>query len=409
VSLAQDPLTVDQPTVDGGQVPHDARNRMQRMLFFATGVGALVFGGLLATGGGGFLTQMDQLVPVFGWATVLIAIVLPATFIVLPFVLPLRAMYALAATASIGFIVLEVLWVPAMTVDVLANDASPWLQGVTALAATITAVRWQGKWVWAYAIATGPIVAINQTLARENAVLDGILDGLGGMIFSLILMGVALAVVFAADRQDAVAARARSQASIEASRRTREREQTRINAIVHDDIMTVLLAAGRPGTPPGLADQARGALAAIVTITGGDTESRSYTAEELTAVLRSTATGIVDGVNFSFSLHGELAIPARVVAAMTEALAEAMRNSAQYAGVDGQHVDREVHVDVDDSQITVKIRDHGRGFAPRSIGPRRLGIRVSIVDRMASIDGGNGSVFSRPGAGTTVDLTWKRS
>ncbi|WP_152650512.1 sensor histidine kinase [Demequina aurantiaca] len=387
---------------------HEARDRMQRMLFLATGIGAIVFGALLATGGGGILTQMSQLRPAFAWGALTVVILLPATFVVLPFVIPLRAMYALAATASIGFVVAELLWVPSMTVDVLANDASPWLQGVTALAATITAVRWQGRWVWAYALATGPIVAVNQILSRADSTLDAILDGLGGMVFSLILMGVATAVVHAAERQDQVAARARAQASLEASRRTRDREQTRINAIVHDDVMSVLLTAGRKSAAPELADQAQHALAAIAAITQEGTRRTTYSPEEFTAALRATVTGILADVDFSYRLQSTKSAPASVVAAMTEALAEAIRNSAQYAGLGDEVVSREVHVDVTDTGAAVSVRDSGRGFSPRAVGPRRLGIRVSIVERMKSIPGGDATVTSRPGAGTTVELTWRR-
>lgn len=389
-------------------VTQDARFRMQRMLFLACGVGAIVFGLLLATGGGGILTQMDQLMPVYAWATVLVVIGLPASFVVLTFNVPLRVMCSLAATVSIGFIIAELLWVPAMTVQTLANDASPWLQGVTALAATVTAVRWQGRWVWAYALATGPIVAINQILSRENSVVDAILDGLGGMVFSLILMGVAIAVMFAADRQDNIAARARAHASLEASRRTREREQTRINAIIHDDVMSVLLTAGRKSPAPALAQQAKTALSSIETISHGGTEHRTYSPEELTAVLRSTVTDVISDVDFAFTLTDSRAIPADVVAAVTEALGEALRNSAQYAGAAGTAVAREVRVAITDAGVTVSARDHGRGFSPRAVGPRRLGIRVSIVERMNSVMGGRATVTSRPGAGTAVTLSWSR-
>jgi signal transduction histidine kinase len=387
---------------------HDARHRMQRALFFASGIGAVVFGALLATGGGGIIAQMDQLAPVYAWATLSVVILLPAAFVVVSFIVPMRVLYAQAATVSIGFVVAELLWIPAMTVDVLENDASPWLQGVTAMAATITAVRWRGPWVWLYAIATGPIVAVNQVLVREDATLNAILDGLGGMVFSLILMGVAMAVVDAADRQDAVAARARSQAALEASRRTREREQTRINAIVHDDVMSVLLTASRKAPAPGLALQAQRALDAIAAIAAGDGELRVYTSEELAAVLRSTVTSIAADVDFTYAFKAAEPIPAEVVAATTEALAEAMRNSVKYAGVGDEPVERTVHLDVTAAGFSVRVRDRGRGFSPRAVEPRRLGIRVSIVERMASVAGGKGDVHSRPGAGTTVELSWRR-
>ena len=102
--------------------------------------------------------------------------------------------------------------------------------------------------------------------------------------------GVALAVVLAAARLDEVAEGARNEASLEASAVTREREQTRINAMVHDDIMSVLLSASRDPAPPGLAEQARGALRSVEALASAELGQRPYSPEELVAVLRAAVS-----------------------------------------------------------------------------------------------------------------------
>ena len=53
--------------------------------------------------------------------------------------------------------------------------------------------------------------------------------------------------------------------------------------------------------------------------------------------------------------------------------------------------------------LIVRVRDSGIGFDPRSVGPDRLGISRSIVERMADC-GGTASVRSVPERGTTVTL-----
>jgi signal transduction histidine kinase len=58
--------------------------------------------------------------------------------------------------------------------------------------------------------------------------------------------------------------------------------------------------------------------------------------------------------------------------------------------------------------LTISIRDDGLGFALASVSPRRLGISRSITERMASVPGGEAVVTSAPGAGTKVELTWRR-
>ena len=53
----------------------------------------------------------------------------------------------------------------------------------------------------------------------------------------------------------------------------------------------------------------------------------------------------------------------------------------------------------------VKIIDRGRGFDPAATAPSRRGIRESITGRMLAA-GGRAAIASRPGAGTTVTVSW---
>ena len=55
--------------------------------------------------------------------------------------------------------------------------------------------------------------------------------------------------------------------------------------------------------------------------------------------------------------------------------------------------------------ILVTIRDCGVGFEPGRTGTDRLGVRRSIIERIAD-SGGYASVQSAPGAGTTVTMCW---
>jgi anti-sigma regulatory factor (Ser/Thr protein kinase) len=387
----------------------EARARLLRVLYLASGIGAIVFGGLLATGGGGIIAQHSQLAPPYAFAALLIAIVIPASFVVVAFVLPLPAMRVIAGGTAIGFLLLQLAWVPAMAGPMMEGNAPSWLQGVTALHATIAAIVWQHRYVWSYALLQGPMVALTGIWTREGEVRAAILDGAGGMLFCLILMGVAIAVIAAADRQDAAAERARSQASIEASRRTRDREQNRINAIVHDDVMSVLLTAGRDAPPESLAQQATVALASIERLNEGTDENRTYAPEEVVAVMRSTVSDIAAHVDFAYELDGNDPVPAVAVAALTEALGEAMRNSVLHGARKDQDVTRSVRVAVNDKAISVVAKDNGPGFSMRAVPERRLGIRVSILQRMETLQGGAGAIASRPGKGTTVTLLWNRS
>jgi signal transduction histidine kinase len=55
--------------------------------------------------------------------------------------------------------------------------------------------------------------------------------------------------------------------------------------------------------------------------------------------------------------------------------------------------------------LDVTVRDVGAGFDPARVDPARLGLRRSIIERMADW-GGQASIRSAPGQGTTVSLRW---
>jgi anti-sigma regulatory factor (Ser/Thr protein kinase) len=383
---------------------HRARERIQRSLYMATGFGALIFGGLLA---GKISSQSSELSASFGISAVLVCVAIPATLTGLAWILPLRALNTMAGGTVVAFVMLQLLWVPSMVVPHLADGAAPWMQGVNAVQATLAAIVWRHKFVWLYAVAQGPIVAAVRYLATGSDMRAALLDGLGAIVFCTILMAVAIALINAAQQQDLVAARARAQASLEAASRTREHEQARINAIVHDDIMSVLLYAARENPGPRLAEQAESALASIATLSIDPGEAPDYAPTEVVTALRAGVSDAGDAVDFWSSVTSETPIPAIVVEALTEATSEAVRNSILHGG-DDPAISRVVRVTIADGGIRATIQDSGRGFNVRGVHDRRLGIRVSIVERMRRLDGGSADVESRPGRGTTVTLSWMR-
>jgi len=101
-------------------------------------------------------------------------------------------------------------------------------------------------------------------------------------------------------------------------------------------------------------------------------------------------------------------IPSDIGDALTEALAEAIRNSIKHAGwSDGRPVRRTAFATFDATGVEILVNDDGKGFVAHRIGLDRLGIRVSILKRVNSQPGGRATVTSSRGAGTTVSLTWR--
>lgn len=85
---------------------------------------------------------------------------------------------------------------------------------------------------------------------------------------------------------------------------------------------------------------------------------------------------------------------------LVDATREAVTNAAKHAGT--ARVD--VYAEVTDGSADVFVRDRGSGFDLDAVPADRLGVRRSIVDRMAR-HGGTGRVRSAPGEGTEVHLT----
>ncbi len=109
-------------------------------------------------------------------------------------------------------------------------------------------------------------------------------------------------------------------------------------------------------------------------------------------------------------------LPVAVVAAVARAVREALGNVVRHAGTTEAWVD--VHLPgsaaapgsaapgsaaPQPDALIVTVRDRGAGFDPGRVGPDRLGISRSIVERMEDC-GGTASVRSAPGHGTTVTL-----
>jgi signal transduction histidine kinase len=94
-------------------------------------------------------------------------------------------------------------------------------------------------------------------------------------------------------------------------------------------------------------------------------------------------------------------LPSPVADQLAACVGEALRNVERHAGT-GQ---AEVTVTGGTGWAVVKITDHGRGFDPAATPPSRRGIRESITGRMLAA-GGRAAIASRPGAGTTVTVSW---
>lgn len=385
-----------------------ARARLERLLYSSVGLAALIYGGVLYPGSGGISGQTPQLEVWYAAALVGVAIMMPVALGVLTWVLPRRTVRRLAGSTALLFLFGMMAFPWGLSTPTLADNAIPWYQGIHALHGMIAAIAWQRRGVWLYGLSQGVAIGVVQQMVRDDAAKAAFLDGVGSLVFIIILMAATMGVMGAADRLDHASALARAQAARTAATRTREREETRINAMVHDDIMSVLLTASRENPPESLGDQARIAIASIASLETRDASSRVYSNRETAVALLDVIQRVAPSTEVARHEAGDVDVPADVVTALCDALAEALRNSVRHAGLDGGDVPRHVTIAADDRGLVVTMQDDGKGFNTRTVQSRRLGIRLSIIERMSMVEGGSGDVASRVGEGTTVTLTWVR-
>jgi signal transduction histidine kinase len=230
-------------------------------------------------------------------------------------------------------------------------------------------------------------------------------------VYSVIL-GSAVMIIVTMLRQasssvDAAQATALERYSHAVRQHALEVERVQVDSIVHDSVLTTLLSAARAYTPEARELAARMAGAAIGHLKDAAVVSPD---DNSTVSLRVFAMQLKDEVHgmpqFEMRFHsvGDGEMPRQAAEVIHSATVQAMLNSLQHGGNEPS-VRRWVGLDRIDRGIRVTIGDTGRGFDPAAVPDARIGVRVSIMERVANA-GGSAKVESRPGAGTTVTIRW---
>jgi len=105
------------------------------------------------------------------------------------------------------------------------------------------------------------------------------------------------------------------------------------------------------------------------------------------------------GLEIEWHGSGKLLLPQAKLDALLFAISECLENVRRHSGVNVAHVT----ITDNDRTVRAMITDAGKGFDPNAVESRRLGIKESVVARLAEV-GGTARLFSSVGAGTTVLL-----
>lgn len=205
---------------------------------------------------------------------------------------------------------------------------------------------------------------------------------------------------------------------LRAERRERIREQERaaVAAHVHDSVLqTLALLQARAGDPAAVRRLARqqerdlrdwlyGTGSAANAAGRAETDQQGFTRR-----LRVSCAEVEDdfGVGVDVVTVGDAALDTAAlsadedrVTALLGAMREAVVNAAKHSGEDTVSV----YAESEPEQVSIWIRDRGKGFDPDTVPEDRRGLRDSIRDRMQRA-GGTVQIRTSPGGGTEVELS----
>jgi signal transduction histidine kinase len=385
----------------------EAGERILRVLYLAVALGGLVYSGV---GLDKTMSQFPSLPGWFAWGGWLVSTGSPVILGILAFWAPLRLLRWVASLYGVLFFGVMLAWPPLQITPGLVGQNSPWTNDVLTVATLAVAVSWRPRWTWAYVVVSAAGSGYVRYLSDPPVGLHiALLDTSYNLLMNSVFASLVIVTRQGASRQDDAAATARRETSREAEASARFQQRVRIDALVHDHVLSALLIASRDDPVSRNALRALAASTLETLSTESPLGAEPLTEEDFVSRLRSSVTSQSDGILFVTDLAGTLMLPADIAQALLEATAEAVRNTLRHAlPRDGAtEVLRSVSVTTHGGAVEITVRDDGRGFNSRRIPPERLGVRVSILSRMKSLADGYATVDSTRGTGTTVTIGWR--
>lgn len=385
-------------------VPRTAESRTRRVLGVALGVAALFYA---INGYGVAYAQLEVMHP----AAVPLYLAGSLVPIALGLASPWAPDWVIRMVGTIHCLVYAVslaTFVPLLTVPHLPGSTTPWTYDVTVVATAAAALCWPRRAAWLYAvtISVGAGVLRSATLPGE-AIDRGFQDGALILAAAVIFVALPQLALNAARGLDLAGARAREEATNDARVRAVRNERIRLNALMHDHVLALLLAAGRSSSDPAERAELQASAKRVLEILPARDSIPLETHMSAAEFLDRLGEIITSG--FERRESGlppeeltEVMLPQAAANALIGAAAEAMTNSERHAGP----AERIIEVRIGAlGRVEIVIADNGRGFSRAGVPPERLGVQLSMEARTSSV-GGRAEIVSRPGEGTTVRLVW---
>lgn len=308
-------------------------------------------------------------------------------------------------TVSIALVVLT--WPLALTTqNAFPTGAYPWIWwgvGLSAIAAfaSFGEVSSASYFLfilvfWFFARFTTPYGQVDIWLNLQDTLLTFLFTALLGALIATTRFEASRVDEASASRALAVAEQARAEAEV--------REKSRLDSLVHDKVLTTLLLAAKAETPEQKHEVGNLAVSAVTALNGGPAvgSNRTINGSSFFAALEKIALSQSEDLKVFRTELDSVSIPGDVATALTEAMLQAITNSQQHAG---PNATRELHLKGHRNGLKIVVKDTGRGFRMSRVPKNRLGVRISIIDRVEMV-GGRVFIDSNPGNGANIILEW---
>lgn len=392
------------PPESGARVPLSpiSRRKIEAVIARSAAILGIVFGAQTISP---LLDQSPQL----NWFSMIgVVVVFGGLIVAVVAFITRKFVRAVNSYITISWVVVMAFWPLFVTNGVLSGSARPWPWYLLTVATAATAVAWP---VWAAALALGvlPVVYGIVRLTPSGGEAPLTLIGLD-IVYSVILGGTVLVIITmlrqAAGSVDHAQATALDRYAHAVQQHATEVERVQVDAIVHDSVLTTLLTAARTRTPEAqalAATMARNAVghlrnSAVVSPDDPTRVDIGDLADRLRVTSRTLEASFTEKPFEMSVMH----IPGPAAEAIHSAATQAMVNSVQHAG---EASERWLSVSSTSAVVVVIVGDTGRGFNANEVALGRMGVRVSMIERVANA-GGVVEIDSAPGAGTVVTIRW---
>ena len=215
----------------------------------------------------GYVTAQASAVPqAWHWTAVAIVFVLPPVIAAVSFRVSIGVLRRLLGTYAVLFAAVMLSWLVVMSPALLPVDSTPWPLSIVGLGTAAAALAWRPVGAWTYLVAAGLAIGPVRFFATQGSDWSPVLqDVLYGLTFMSLITAIILLTRGNARELDLAVAAAQEVAARTASAIARDREQTRLDALVHDEVISALYYAslGDAALDDSVRRQARHALAEL--------------------------------------------------------------------------------------------------------------------------------------------------